>query len=165
MVTLKKLDLAVLDLPAGKQIDDKLIALLASQGLAPDEIARRLDMEEFTVTVILGKPEVTRLIFKLQSALSYTSEQQLEAALSFAVQKLIWLMKHSADEKMQKACSAEVIDRVLGKPVQTVNNRNLNYNSSDVQAIDSNYVALQKRLEKLEGQRQLLLSGSQPIEV
>lgn len=164
MVTLKKLDLSVLELPSGSQADEKIVALLSANALGSDEIAKRLGMEQFVVEAILNKPETTKLIFKLQSAFAYTPEQMLESALPFAIQRLIWLMKHSPDEKMQKQCITEVIDRVLGKPVQTLNTRNLGYSNTDAEALDTNFTALQKRLERLEDQKRLL-RPSQVIDV
>lgn len=152
---LQALDLSVLGLQKDAVIDSKLVALLSAQGLSASDIANRLDIAESRVELILMRPETTSLVFKLQSALRFSPEQQIEAALPRAVEKKIFLMLHSSDEKVQSACATEIIDRARGKPVQTMLTGTLNQND-DLQQVDKNFQALQERLAKLEEQREVL---------
>src|SRR3990172_3099328 len=122
--------------PIADPLDCKLIAVLAGEGLSAVDIAERLEVEEAQVLKVLQLPSTTKLIFKYQSVLRFSPEQQLQHALPRAVEKLIYLMNHADDEKVQKGCASEVIDRVNGKPIQTTIISNLNTNK-DVKAIDA----------------------------
>lgn len=151
--------------PIADPLECKLIAVLAAEGLSAADIAQKLEVEESQVLKVLNQPTTTRLIFKYQSVLRFTPEQQIEAALPRAVEKKIYLMQHSEDEKVQSACATEIIDRARGKPIQTTIVSNVK-NTADVEAIDSNMTALNERLARLEGQkRQLLESRGAVIDV
>lgn len=144
--------------PIADPLDCKLIAVLAAEAMSAADIAQRLEVPEEQVLKVLSLPTTTRLIFKYQSVLKLTPEQQLQAALPRAVEKLIYLMGHAEDEKVQKSSASEVIDRVNGRPIQTTIIGSMK-SHEDVRAIDSNLNALTERLAKLEGQKSKLLES------
>lgn len=139
-------------------LDTKLIAVLAAEGFSSRDISSRLNVPEEQVLKVLSKKETTTMIFAYQSALRYTPEQMIEAALPRAVEKKIFLMQHAADEKVQSANATEIIDRARGKPIQTTVVGKLN-TTNDIRAIDNNLDALTNRLKALEDKQKSLLAS------
>ena len=152
--------------PIADPLDCKLIAVLAAEGLSGRDIAERLEVTQEQVDRVLRLPTTTKLMFKYQSVLRFTPEQQIEAALPRAVEKKIYLMMHAQDEKVQSSNATEIIDRARGKPVQTTIVGRMGGGIDDVKQVDANLTALDERLAKLEGQKkQLLESRGAVIEV
>jgi hypothetical protein len=158
---LKKLDLNLLGGElAEKRINDRLIAVLVASGHSSEQIAARLELPEKEVEQVVLSPRTTQMVFKLQSAMGLKPDEMLERAAPLAVQKKVWLMLHSEDEKVQNAAATDVLDRALGRAVQKIETRNISVQLESLPQVEDHLSRLQTRLVQLETER-LKLEASQ----
>jgi len=170
MVALQKLDLNLLELEEPGQsleprsVDIKLVTFLRAHGLSVPEIALKTSLTEGRVTAILSSEKVTEDIFKVQRTLNYSPAERIQSVVNLALETKVRILAHSNDEKLKNLVATDLLDRGMGKAVQTILSQNMNFNASSVDQVDDNLEQLSKRLALLETQRdKLRAKGSQEV--
>jgi len=157
-VSLKKLDLSILELPKESLVDQRLIAFFRANGEGAEDIAERLQIPLVKVNYILDSKETTSLVFRIQRALFKTPQERYNALAVIAMEKLAAIMMHSEDDRLVSANAINFMDRAWGKPTQTLLQGNFSLPDSP-EAIDESLKRVEERLARLEDQRQKLDKG------
>lgn len=100
------------------------------------------------------------LVLKVQLALGQSSEQRIANAVNMAIDVKIRALSDSTNKRDQLATSTEILDRHMGKPVQTVASIAMTIKGSkSIKEVDSKFDALMQRLQHLEDKKRLLLAA------
>ncbi len=161
MVSLKKQDSPETILAAAQGgLLVKACSVLFALGLADSQVAEALDIPEGRSTLVRSLSESQDLVLKIQLALGMSAEQRIANAVNLALDVKIKALSDESDKKSQLATSTEILDRHMGKPVQTMASIAVTLKSNrSLPEINKNFDALLARLNALESKRQLLVSA------
>lgn len=165
MVALKTLDLSVLDLepPAETQNEIKLVAFMRAHGAGTDEIADKLSIPAERVEVLSKSPKLVEEMLRIQRTLNFTPQARIQSTLGLALDAKVKILMTSADDKLKNLVATDLLDRGMGKAVQTILNHNTNVTAETIEAVDDNMKQLHERLALLEGQRTKLRDSAIPV--
>lgn len=133
------------------------LALAFANGLSIEQVAKLFRqpanmMEDFRTDGV-----VVELITEIQVAMGYSPEKRLALAMQSAVDVKMQLLTRGND-KLKDKIATDIIERNLGKPVQTTQSLNMNINAtSDMKEIDTRLTQVTDRLRVIEEKRQKLL--------
>jgi len=107
--------------------------------------------------------DADELFVRISSRMRITPMEKLNKSLIDAIETQEKLMNSSQNDGLRSKIAGEIIDRVMGKPTQTLltSNFNITADAADLGKMTSNLDSTLKRIEKLEAARKLLA----PIEV
>jgi hypothetical protein len=132
----------------GIDIEQAISLFLTPDDLIKGRIPNTLDVEALAVDVI--------------AVMRKTPQDRLSALVDAAIshkEKVLLFRAGTADEKSKVA--TEILDRIMGKPTQTIISQNMNFNANvgDIKQIDNDLRAIQTQLSRLEAEKQKLLSA------
>lgn len=135
----------------------QMVCLLVANGEGQDAVAKKLDLTAMQVRSIVSQPASMDLIVRFQAETSSSVSQRVKklAHLAVDVQTRILLDEKTAPAVRAKIAQ-EVLDRAEGKAVQVVENRNLNFDLKDAQAIDRQMAAQMQKLQRIEDMQRKL---------
>lgn len=163
---------ATLEKPAGT--NGELKTLLLEQRpltMKASAVLFAVGLSEKDVEDIVGLPEGTGeqlremtvgLVLKIQLAMGMGPEKRISAMVQQALDVKSRLLA-SGDAKTQLAVSTDILDRNMGKAVQTTQSINTNLNiTSNPQELDNRLFALQRRLGQISERKMKLVGPSVP---
>ena len=134
----------------------KFHAMLYAIGLSNEQVARVMDEDLYVAEELRNSPQVVDKVLLIQTSLGYSAEKRIACAVHGALDVKIKLLG-SRDEKIAAATANDILDRNLGKPMQTVQSINTNLNiTSDPKELDSRVSQLNQRLALLEDKKRKL---------
>lgn len=124
-------------------------ALAFAVGLPNEVMLQIFDWTEEELETMKVSPRISELTNQIQVALNMDPSKRLAAAMNLAIDTKLHLLR-TGDHKIKQAVSTDVMDRVLGKPLQTTQNLNQNLN------VTVTGTELDKRLEQADARIRLL---------
>lgn len=103
------------------------VALSFAVGLPNEVMLQIFDWTEQELESMKGSPRISELTNQIQVALNMDPSKRLAAAMNLAIDTKLMLLR-TGDHKIKQAVSTDVMDRVLGKPLQTTQSLNTNLN-------------------------------------
>lgn len=134
-------------------------AILFAVGLSNENVEKIMNTDLETVESFRDDKHVTELISDIQMAMGMSPEKRLAASTQAAIDVKLMLLR-TGDHRIQNAVSTELLDRNLGKPLQTTQNinANLNVNASPAE-LDVRLQQAMDRLLLLEEKKKTLLNS------
>jgi hypothetical protein len=163
MVALNTDVLGLLDLDESaneREVNQKLICFYAAQGFPAEDIAKKVSVSETVVDVVLTSTEGASQVIRLQNTLYPNTKDRVGRIANLALDKQIRLLLNSTDDKLVYAVSEKLLDRAMGRAVQTVETKNLNLNV-DVTQIDKQIEAQMDRIKSLESMSERLKKSNE----
>lgn len=135
--------------------EHRIVILLKAQGMSNKAIAERTDFTPFYVSQILRQPWARqRLMAEISDAGRDPIHELFRGELANSVHTLIELRDDPQQlGSTRAACARDIIQQVLGKPVQRSENLNTNVNldRGDVEALDRELAELEREEARLTG--------------
>lgn len=140
----------------------KACATLFALGLGDAQVSTALDIPEARVKVVRALEETHDVVLRIQLALGMSAEQRIANAVNLALDVKMKALADESDKKHQQLVSTEILDRHMGKPVQTTASIAVTLKGNrSLPEINKNFSALLDRLQRLESRRQLLVNAPQ----
>lgn len=134
-------------------------ALAFAVGLPSDVMLQVFNWTEEELEGMKGSPRIAEITNQMQVALNMDPSKRLAAAMNQAIDTKLYLLR-TGDIKTKHAVSTEIIERNLGKPMQTTQNLNATLQVSVTgNELDKRLEQTQNRIQKLEEQRRKLLGS------
>lgn len=135
------------------------VALSFAVGLPNEVMLQIFDWTEQELESMKGSPRISELTNQIQVALNMDPSKRLAASMNLAIDTKLHLLR-TGDNKMKLSASTEVMDRVLGKPLQTTQNLNQNLNIAVTgDELDKRMKQADERINLLEDKRRKLLGS------
>jgi hypothetical protein len=140
----------------GFSLESLVYALLTSLGVEHMTAIQMLTTGVGSI-VRLDEFDASNMADELMTKYHVTPREKLEALLGDAL-KVYQLTLSSGNEQLRSKAAMDVIDRVLGKPTQSLEVKSLSFTgtTADLKALDNDLSATLKRLEKMKAARDLL---------
>lgn len=147
----------------GFSLESLVYGLLTSLGVEHRDAIQMFSTGVGSLTR-LEEVEASNMADELMTKYHVTPREKLEALLGDAL-KVYQLTLSSGNEQLRAKAATDVIDRVLGKPTQSLEVKSLSFTgtTADLKSLDNDLSATLKRLEKMKAARALL--PAQPLEV
>lgn len=142
---------------SSNEVDYRLVAFFAAQGVPMDDIAQRMEKPVEWVDVVLGSSRGSDLMLKYQASLFPNVQDRVKRLASIALDTQVKMLLTSQSEKTLLTLTNNLLDRSMGKAIQVTETRSINVNVDDVDALDRALIAQQERLKKLESMERALL--------
>jgi hypothetical protein len=140
----------------------KCAAVLFAVGLSDEQVAKILDLLG-PVDAEIMRERTQETVLAIQVAMNYPVEKRIAVATAAAMDIKMRIMASSADDKLKNIVATEMLDRNLGKPVQTTQSLNMNVNVGG-KNLDAQLDLAMQRLALLQGKREkLTLSHSNNV--
>lgn len=140
-----------------KPLQLKASSVMFAFGFSEEQVGEILELDQPTVQVL--REMTAEQVLKIQTAMDMTPEKRIAASVQAALDVKMRLMQ-SGDEKTKNSIAGELIDRHLGKPMQTTQTMSTNVNvSTTPKELDERLQKMQRRLQLLTEKR-LKLAGS-----
>lgn len=140
----------------------KLVCHLIASGESIEATHRKTGIPVEDIEGVISTPRGQDLIVRMQAEMTPDPQQRLKklATLAVDVQTRMLLNKHTP-ATILAALTRDVLDRAYGKAVQVTENRNLNFDLKDANALDRALVAQAEKVKKIEDmQRKLAIATS-----
>lgn len=130
-----------------------LAIFLAAQGMAQNEIARRLNHDQGWVSQVLRQPWAReRLVAEIRGAGKDEIATILRGAVTDSLLKLVELRDTAESEQVQATCADKILDRFLGKPTQHVETKlQTSFDADSVEKLDAKITELENEEARLTG--------------
>ena len=147
----------------GFSLESLVYALLTSLGIDHMDAINMFSTGVGSM-VRLDEFEASNMCDELLTKYYVTPREKLESLLGDAL-KVYQCTLASGNEQLRSKAAMDVIDRVLGKPTQSLEVKSLSFTgtTADLKALDNDLNATLKRLEKMKAARELL--PTQQLEV
>ena len=129
----------------------RTMAWMLAKGFTQKEIAQAVDRNEATVSLAALQSFMKQMVVDIIAEFQLNDESAmnlLRAAQGSAAQTLIALASSANSETVKLNANREILDRVLGRPVQFVNTQKLNSGPIDPKVEAEN---LKREIERLSG--------------
>jgi hypothetical protein len=131
----------------------RVAIMLAAQGCTVTEIAEKMERTVAWVSLLLRQPWAReRITSEIMEGGRDEIETLIKGAAPEAFRRIISLSENAEAEAVKLAANREIIDRLLGKPVQKVEQKNTNLNL-DMGKIDEELKKLEDEEKRLLGSR------------
>lgn len=140
----------------GFSLESLVYALLTSLGIEHRDAIEMLSVGVGSLAR-LEEYDASNMADELMTKYHVTPREKLEALLGDAL-KVYQCTLASGNEQLRAKAATDVIDRVLGKPTQSLEVKSLSFTgtTADLKALDNDLSATLKRLEKMKAARALL---------
>lgn len=128
----------------------RMVCFMIAQGESVESTARKLDLTETYVQGCISSARGADMVVRIQGALFPDVKLRIERLANLALDRKVKLMLTSTNDAVVNSVTTDILDRTLGKAIQITENRNLNLNMNDANALDRAIAAQQEKLKKLE---------------
>jgi hypothetical protein len=130
----------------------RVAIMLAARGCTVTEIAEKMERTVAWVSLLLRQPWAReRITSEIMTEGRDELETLIKGAAPEAFRRIISLSENAEAEAVKLAANREIIDRLLGKPVQKVEQKNTNLNLD--------MAKIEEELKKLEDEEKRLLGS------
>lgn len=137
-------------------VNAKLACFFAAQGEPLEAIAKKLGTTLELVEAAVNSPQGTELVIRLQTALFPDIRQRIQRAAHSAMDVKLRILNTSSNEALRDKVATDILDRTLGKATQVTENRNMNFDVKDHEALTRQLAAGRERLDKIESMKRAL---------
>ena len=141
----------------------KATAALLAVGLTTAEISKVLEEPSEKIQLLSDSEKVTEMVSALQIAMGMSLEERLNAMAKQAL-AVVAVSLASKDIKLASTQAQVVLDRVLGKPVQSVQQLLATKDLGSDESVKKRMAQIGERLAALEAKRQKLLKDSTVVD-
>ena len=141
----------------------KATAALLAVGLTAAEISKVLEEPSGKIQLLSDSEKVTEMVSALQIAMGMSLEERLNAMAKQAL-AVVAVALASKDIKLASTQAQVVLDRVLGKPVQSVQQLIATKDLGSDESVKKRMAQIGERRAALEAKRQKLLKDSTVVD-
>lgn len=132
-----------------REQNQKLMALYAAVGDSAEAIARKLSLPDAVVNAFLNSGQGVAQVLRFQQTYIQDPAQRVKALGNAAVDVIFTIARTADKPETRLKAAVDLADRAMGKAVQVVENRNINFDVGNIDEMERQIAARQERVSKL----------------